>query len=120
MGAPGGLYRATPRGYNGKLAQHGSLLSVSLAAVFSADSWGPPLAGPADVPGRCSHASDDVGLVRGSWQQCRRPAGDHCGHSPSYLVNGAQDPWEGRADSQRPTPTRSVFGRTRLFTSPTD
>src|SRR4051812_36389038 len=110
MGAPGGLYRPTPRGYNGKLAQRGSRLSVSLAAVFSADSWGPPLAGPADEPARCSHASDGEGLVTGSWQQCRRPAGNRCGHSPSYLVNGVRDPWEGLADSQGPTPTGSVFG----------
>src|SRR3954469_16195959 len=111
MGAPGSLYRPTPRGYNGNLARRGSQLSVSLAAIFSADSWGPPPMGPADEPGRCSHASDDVGLVMGSWQQCHRPAGDHYGHSPSYLVNGMRDPWEGRADSRRPAPTWSVFGR---------
>src|SRR3954469_16777981 len=109
MGAPGSLYRPTPRGYNGNLAWRGSQLSVSLAAVFSADSWGPPPVDPVDEPGHCSHASDDVGLVMGSWQQCRRPVGDHCGHSPSHLVNGVRDPWEGRADYQGPTPTGSVF-----------
>ena len=42
MGAPGGLYRPTPRGYNGNMSRRGSRLSVSLIAGFSADCWGPP------------------------------------------------------------------------------
>ena len=41
MGAPGGLYRPAPQGYNGNLAGRGSQPSVSQAAVSSADSWGP-------------------------------------------------------------------------------
>src|SRR3954469_14013985 len=113
MGAPGGLYRPTPRGYNGKPAQRGSLLSVSMAAAPPADSWAPPPAGPAVKSSRCSHASDDVGLVTGPWQQCRRPACNHCGHAPSYLVNGGPGPGEGSADSQEPTPTGSVFEPSR-------
>ena len=32
MGAPGGLYRPTPRGYNGNLAGHGAQPSVSTLA----------------------------------------------------------------------------------------
>ena len=45
MGAPGGLYRPAPRGYNGNPAGRGSQPSVSQAAVFSADYWGPPTGG---------------------------------------------------------------------------
>ena len=50
MGAPGGLYRPTPWGYNGNPTERGSQPSVSQAAVlpagFSAGSWGPPPGGP--------------------------------------------------------------------------
>ena len=60
------------------------------------------LLGPSDWPGTeptgrvrrgwvlpaadyCSRASDDAGLIMGSWQQPRYLAGDHYCHSPSHL-----------------------------------
>ena len=46
MGAPGGLYRPTPRGYNGNPTGNGSQPSVSTLAGFSADRWGPLTGGP--------------------------------------------------------------------------
>ena len=48
MGAPGGLYRPTPRGYNSNPAGHGSQPSVSQAVVLPAGFWASRLAGPAD------------------------------------------------------------------------
>ena len=42
-----------------------------------------------------SRASNDAGLVMGSWLQLRHLSGDYCSHSPSHLVNGVWDPWEG-------------------------
>ena len=80
MGAPGGLYRPTPQGYNGNLAGRGSQPSVSALAGFSAGHWGPPTGGsrrlPASWPtgrphrlgalsaaGYCCLASDDEGFV---------------------------------------------------------
>ena len=52
----------------------------------------------------CSHASNDAGFVMGSWLQSCRLADDYCSHSPSRLVNGAWDPWEGQAVSRGPAP----------------
>ena len=45
MGAPGGLYRPTPRGYNGNPTGNGSHPSVSMLAGFSAGWWVPPAGG---------------------------------------------------------------------------
>ncbi len=45
MGAPGGLYRPTPRGYNGNPAGSWSQPSVSTLAGFFAGWWVPPAAG---------------------------------------------------------------------------
>ena len=42
MGAPGGLYRPTPRGYNGNPTGRGAQPSVPPTSDFSADWWGPP------------------------------------------------------------------------------
>src|SRR4051812_36949572 len=123
-GCPGGLYRPTPRG----------TMVIWLGAGPSRLSLRPPsspptagarrLVGPADWSGTepsghvrrgrvlptadyRSRASNDAGLVVGSWQQCRRLTGDHCCHSLSCLVNGVRGPWEGLADSWRATPTGS-------------
>ena len=80
MGAPGGLYRPTPRGYNCNPAGHWSHPSVSTLAGFSAGRWGPPTGGSRRLPaswstGRphclgvlsaaayCSLARDDEGFV---------------------------------------------------------
>ena len=50
MGAPGGLYRPTPRGYNGNPAGRGAQPSVSLLAGFCAGCWGPPTGGSRRLP----------------------------------------------------------------------
>ena len=50
MGAPGGLYRPTPRGYNGNPAGIWSQPSVSTLAGFSAGCWVPPAAGSRRLP----------------------------------------------------------------------
>ena len=73
-GCSGGLYRPTPRGYNGNPARIWSQPSVSTLAGFSAGCWVPPAAGylvdrPAPPPrvlsaaAYCSLASDDEGFV---------------------------------------------------------
>ena len=80
MDAPGGLYRPTPRGYNGNQAGHWSQPSVSKLAGFSAGHWGPPTGGSCRLPfswptgrphrleallaaGYCCLASGDEGFV---------------------------------------------------------
>ena len=50
MGALWGLYRPTPKGYNGNPAGRGPQPSVSTLAGFSADRWGPPTGGPCRLP----------------------------------------------------------------------
>ena len=50
MGAPGGLYRPTPRGYNCNPAGRWSQPSVSTLAGFSAGRWGPPTGGSRRLP----------------------------------------------------------------------
>ena len=63
----------------------------------------------------CSYDTNDAGLVRGSWLQLRRLAGDYCSHSASRLVNGAWGPRKGRADCWRPTSLGSDWwGSSRL------
>ena len=93
---PWGLYRPTPRGTMVIWLDEGPAVSASGLRLLCR-----PL-GPADWPGTeptcrirhgrvlpatnyCSRASNDAGLIMRSWQQPRRLAGDHCGHSPSHL-----------------------------------
>ena len=45
MGAPGGLYRPTPWGYNGNPTGRGAQPSVTALAGFCAGCWGPPTGG---------------------------------------------------------------------------
>ena len=54
MGAPGGLYRPTPRGYNGNPTGRGSQPSVSHAAVLTAGFWGPPTGGSRGQAEHCA------------------------------------------------------------------
>ena len=100
MGAPGGLYRPTPRGYNGNPAGHWSQPSVSTLAGFSAGCWVPPAAGflvdrPAPPPrvlsaaAYCSLTSDDEGFVEVSGATVGRLGGSHCSLTSSCLLNGA-------------------------------
>ena len=137
MGAPRALYRPTP----------GGTMVIWLGAGPSRLSLRPPssppttgahrLVGPVDWPGMeptglvrrgrvlpaadyCSRASNDAGLVMGSWQQCRRLTGDHYSHSLSCLVNGVWGPWEEPADSREPTPMVCLQGAHAVFCLPTD
>ena len=100
MGAPGGLYRPTPRGYNGNPTGIWSQSSVSMLAGFSAGCWVPPAAGysvdrPAPPPrvlsaaAYCSLASDDEGFVEVSVAIVGRLGGSHCSLTSSCLLNGA-------------------------------
>ena len=50
MGAPGGLYRPTPRGYKGNPTGRGAQLSVTALAGFCAGCWGPPTGGSRRLP----------------------------------------------------------------------
>ena len=50
MGAPGGLYRPTPRGYNGNPTGRGAQPSVTALAGFCAGCWGPPTGGSRRLP----------------------------------------------------------------------
>ena len=50
MGAPGGLYRPTPRGYNGNPSGRGAQPSVTALAGFCAGCWGPPTGGSRRLP----------------------------------------------------------------------
>ena len=50
MGAPGGLYRPTPRGYNGNPTGRGAQPSVTALAGFCGDCWGPPAGGSCRLP----------------------------------------------------------------------
>ena len=113
MGAPGGLYRPTPQGYNGNPAGRGSQPSVSVFAGFSADWWVPPAAGflvdrPAPPPrvlsaaAYCSRASDDEGFVEVSVATVIRIGGYHCSLTSSCLLNGAPASRKGVAGFWRP------------------
>ena len=112
MGAPGGLYRPTPRGYNGNPAGIWSQPSVSMLAGFSAGRWGPPTGGSRRLPaswstGRphclgvlsaaayCSLAPDDEGLVEVSVATVCRLEGSHCSLTSSCLLNVAHASREG-------------------------
>ena len=66
MGAPGGLYRPTPRGYNGNLTGRGAQPSVTTLAGFCADCWGPPTGGSRRLPTPWQQAGPTAkGLVDG-------------------------------------------------------
>ena len=113
MGAPGGLYRPTPRGYNGNPTGNWSQPSVSTLAGFSAGWWVPPAAGylvdrPAPPPrvlsaaAYCSRASDDEGFVEVSVATVVRLGGYHCSLTSSCLLNGAPASRKGVAGFWRP------------------
>ena len=100
MGAPGGLYRPTPRGYNGNPTGNWPQLSVSTPAGSSAGCWVPPAAGysvdrPAPPPrvlsaaAYCSRASDDEGFVEVSVATVIRVGGYHCSLASSCLLKWA-------------------------------
>ena len=114
-GCPGGLYRPTPQGYNGKTGWVRVPVVCLSGAVFSTGFWGPTTGGSHRlawytgtsalvrrgwvmlVADYCSRASNDAGLVMGSW----------------HLVNGAWAPGEGPADSWGPTPIQPDWWRSR-------
>ena len=50
MGAPRGLYRPIPRGYNGNPTGHGAQPSVTALTGFCAGCWGPPTGGSRRLP----------------------------------------------------------------------
>ena len=112
MGAPGGLYRPTPWGYNCNPAGRGSQPSVSALAGFSAGRWGPPTGGSRRLPaswstGRphrlgvlsaaayCSLILDDEGFVEVSVATVCRLEGSHCSLTSSCLLNEAHVSREG-------------------------
>ena len=121
MGALGVYIGLTPQGYNGKPTGCMAQPSVSSPQASLPTAGARRLVGPADWSGTeptgrtrrlrvlpaadyCSRASNDAGLVMGSWLQPCYLAGDYCSHFPSRLVNGAWDPWEGHADFRGPPP----------------
>ena len=105
MGAPGGLYRPTPRGYNGNPTGLVPVVSVYARRLLRrllgpAGWWVPPAAGylvdrPAPPPrvlsaaAYCSRASDDEGFVEVSVATVHRLWGSHCSLTSSCLLNGA-------------------------------
>ena len=113
MGAPGGLYRPTPRGYNGNPTGNWPQPSVSTPAGSSAGYWVPPATGysvgrPAPPPrvlsaaAYCSRASDDEGFVEVSVPTVIRIGGYHCSLTSSCLLNGAPASRKGVAGFWRP------------------
>ena len=108
MGAPGGLYRPTPRGYNGNPTGRWSQPSVSTLA----GCWVPPTGGSRRLPaswstGRphclgvlsaaayCSLVPDDEGFVEVSVATVCRLEGSHCCLTSSCLLNVAHASREG-------------------------
>ena len=125
MGAPGGLYRLTPRGYNGNPAGRGPQPSVSTLAGFCARLLGPagwwvppaagslvdrqaPLSRALSVAGYCCSILVTRASPRWAWLQCRRPAGDRCSLTASCLLNGASP---SREVASRLWRAGSVLGR---------
>ena len=107
MGALGGLYRPTPQGYIGNLPGVGPGCQCLWSPASPLAAGARRLVGPAGclVLGRqAAPAACGSGLLLSTvamlvmmhalsgevWLQYRRLAGDHCSHSPSLLVNGAQ------------------------------
>ena len=128
MGAPGGLYRPTPRGYNCNPAGRGSQSSVSALAGFSAGRWGPPTGGSRRLPaswstGRphclgvlsaaayCSLVPDDEGFVEVSVATVCRLEGSHCSLTSSCLLNVAHASREGVAGFWGPATPLADWGR---------
>ena len=115
MGAPGGLYRPTPRGYNGNPTGLWSQPSASMLARFSAGCWVPPGAGylvvrPAPPPRVLSAAAyyrlpylNEPPLIRGAAsvsahrqdpRRWGRPVDQEAGSRRDPLVGGPQRPAE--------------------------
>ena len=128
MGVLGGLYKPTPRGTRVNCMDIGPSCQSLHPRALWLTAGAHRLVGPADWSGTeptgrtrrlrvlpaadyCSRASNDAGLVMGSWLQPCYLAGDYCSHSPSRLVNGAWDPWEGQADFRGPAPYGSDWWR---------
>ena len=105
MGVPGGLYRPTPRGYNGNPAGHGAQLSVSILAASAPAAGARRLVGPARYRLLGRQAGPTVqGLVGGgllllnlgdegfaevSMAIVPPSGGDRCSLTASCLLNGA-------------------------------
>ena len=113
MGAPGGLHRPTPRGYNGNPTGNGSQPSVSTLAGFSAGCWVPPAAGylvdrlvplprVLSAAADCNRASDDEGFVEVSVATVGRLGGYHCSLTSSCLLKWAPASRKGVAGFWRP------------------
>ena len=128
MGAPGGLYRPTPRGYNCNPAGRGSQSSASALAGFSAGHWGPPTGGSRRLlaswsTGRphclgvlsaaayCSLVPDDEGFVEVSVATVCRLEGSHCSLTSSCLLNVAHASREGVAGFWGPATPLADWGR---------
>ena len=122
MGAPGGLYRPTPRGYNGNPTGNWPQPSVSTPAGFSAGCWVPPAAGylidrPAPPPrvlpaaAYCSLACDGEGFVEVSMAIVDRLGGYHCNLTSSCLLNVAPTSRKGSAGFWRPAMLSSDWER---------
>ena len=119
MGVLGGLYRPTPRGYNGNPAGRGAQPSVTTLAGFCAGCWGPPAAGSLvdrqaplskalSVAGYCCLNLVTRASPRWAWLQCRRPAGDRCSLTACCLLNGASS---SREVASRLWGVGSILGR---------
>ena len=67
MGVPGGLYRPTPRGYNGNPAGRGAQPSVSTLSGFCAGCWGPPASGFRRLPAPWSTGRSHCQGLVGGW-----------------------------------------------------
>ena len=115
MGAPGGLYRPTPRGYKSNLTGRGPQTSVSHAAVLPAGFWGPPTGGPR---GQAEHCA--VLLMTHAWSWGRGNSAAVCQaitvatpHPIWFMACGAlagrqPTPW-------RPTPIGPSSGALAVF-----
>ena len=67
MGVLGGLYKPTPRGYNGNPAGRGAQLSVTTLAGFSAGWWVPPAGGSRRLPAPWSTGRPHCQGLVGGW-----------------------------------------------------
>ena len=120
MGAPGGLYRPTPRGYNGNPAGRGSHPSVSHVTVLPASFWGPPTSGSRGQAEHCATL-----LMTQAWSSGHgnsaavyRAITVAIPHPIRLMACGAL---EGRRPTLgRPTPTGSSSDALAVFDSPTD
>ena len=120
MGSPGGLYRPTPRGYNGNPTGRGPQPSVSHAAVLPAGFWGPPTGGSCGQSEHCAAL-----LMTQAWSWGRGNSAAVCQaitvatpHPIWFMACGAlagrrPTPW-------RPTPSGPSSGALAVSDSPTD